>query len=234
MLTGTAGPQPLIAAKSAETELRFKTDLDELKRVGWLVGLLLAITFVLSLVARRDSSPWVDVGGAIVSASIILCFAFLWSSDVVPLLGVRRPSAKDISVFLAVAVGLCAFLWAYMTLVGRLGVPFINVSEQINKAGWPFWSAVLVFGAAPAIFEELAFRGLIQGALTRVMGPREGWLIQGALFSVLHLLPLIFLSHFVMGLSFGYLRRRFGSLYPGMLLHGTWNTFVLLQEWHHI
>jgi len=84
--------------------------------------------------------------------------------------------------------------------------------------------------AMPAVFEELAFRGVIQTALESVLDRREAWLIQGALFSVLHLTPLSFPSHFLMGLCFGYLRTRSRSLYPGMLLHATWNALVLMAE----
>ena len=66
----------------------------------------------------------------------------------------------------------------------------------------------------PALFEELAFRGVIQSGLTSVVRSREAWLIQAALFSVLHLSPVVFPSHFVMGLTFGYLRLKSRSLYP--------------------
>ena len=37
-------------------------------------------------------------------------------------------------------------------------------------------------------------------------------------------------SHFLMGLCFGYMRRRSRSIYPGMLLHACWNALVVLQE----
>ena len=78
--------------------------------------------------------------------------------------------------------------------------------------------------------EELAFRGVIQSSLERVLNARDAWLIQAALFSVLHLYPLIFPSHFLMGLCFGYMRRRSRSIYPGMLLHACWNALVVLKE----
>ena len=84
----------------------------------------------------------------------------------------------------------------------------------------------------PAVFEELAFRGVIQSSLEHVFTGVEAWLIQGALFSVLHLFPIMFPSHFLMGLWLGWLRRRSGSVYPGMLMHGLWNALVLAHELH--
>src|SRR6185503_5812203 len=92
------------------------------------------------------------------------------------------------------------------------------------------WAMVLLTSVMPAIFEELAFRGVIQSSLERIFNARDAWLIQAALFSVLHLSPLAFPSHFLMGLVFGYMRMRSRSLYPGMLLHASWNALVVFQE----
>ena len=36
----------------------------------------------------------------------------------------------------------------------------------------------------------------------------------------------MFPSHFLMGLCFGYMRRRSRSIYPGMALHAMWNALV--------
>jgi membrane protease YdiL (CAAX protease family) len=89
---------------------------------------------------------------------------------------------------------------------------------------------LLLISLMPGIFEELAFRGVIQSTLEHVFDRREALVIQAALFSVLHLLPLDFPSHFVMGLCLGYMRLRTKSLYPGMILHASWNAFILCQE----
>jgi membrane protease YdiL (CAAX protease family) len=46
----------------------------------------------------------------------------------------------------------------------------------------------------------------------------------------MHLNPVIFPTHFVMGLIFGWLRMRTGSLLPGMILHASWNAAIILLE----
>lgn len=219
---------------SSEATPRFTADWADLKRIGWLFSLLLANSFILSLLARAQASPWADVVGEIGSAVIVLAFVLTRPSDVLPLVALRRFSVKPAAAFAGIAITFFSLMGAYMTLVERLGVPFIQISAPFVKAGWSFWSVLLLCSAAPAIFEEIAFRGIIQSTFERVLGAREAWLIQGALFCILHLLPMMFPSHFVMGLCFGHLRRRFGSLYPGMLLHATWNAFALLQEWIHV
>jgi membrane protease YdiL (CAAX protease family) len=63
-----------------------------------------------------------------------------------------------------------------------------------------------------------------------VLGEREAWLVQAAFFSILHLSPVIFPTHFAMGLIFGWLRMRTDSLIPGMILHALWNAAIILLE----
>ena len=92
------------------------------------------------------------------------------------------------------------------------------------------WLIVVLSCVVAPIFEELCFRGYILGKLTRALGPTDALVIQAALFSVLHLAPIIFVSHFLMGLAFGYLARAAKSLYPPMALHAAWNSLVILSE----
>lgn len=80
---------------------------------------------------------------------------------------------------------------------------------------------------APLI-EEIVFRGLLQTSLVRVMNGHR-WpalVIASAVFSVIHwwVVPwhnLIVL--FVLGLTFGYLYERTGSLLPPILAHAVFN-----------
>jgi membrane protease YdiL (CAAX protease family) len=82
----------------------------------------------------------------------------------------------------------------------------------------------------PGVVEEVAFRGVLQTRLSKILTQKEALLLQAALFSVLHLSPAIFVSHFVMGLLLGWVRMKTGHIYYGMLLHMAWNALVLLQE----
>ena len=58
----------------------------------------------------------------------------------------------------------------------------------------------------------------------------EALVVQAALFSVVHLLPLVFVSHFVFGLLLGQVRRWTKSLYPCVALHALWNASVFAGE----
>lgn len=99
-----------------------------------------------------------------------------------------------------------------------------------TKAHWPVWSIFALISVEPGIVEEIAFRGIIQTKLAEILSTREALLLQAALFSVLHLSPAIFVSHFVMGLLLGWVRLRSRHIYYGMILHAAWNAICVLKE----
>ena len=63
--------------------------------------------------------------------------------------------------------------------------------------------------------EELTFRGVIQTRLERAMPPWLALVLQAAIFGLVHGTPIQMVYAFLMGLAFGFLRRRTGSILPG-------------------
>ena len=133
------------------------------------------------------------------------------------------------------AVALACVTFAGSSVFVRLLVHFVDIQE-INLTrplldaglGWP--TIVLVLCVQPAVFEELAFRGVIQDLLSQPLGTRDSVIVSAVLFMVLHLTVLSFPHLFLLGLVLGYIRWRSGSLYPCMLLHFTHNLLVILME----
>ena len=202
----------------------------ELKRLGWVFGLLLATSFVFGIAWRSAPSPWLDVAVSAIDAAIVLVAVGLRYGKLLFLFQLRPYGLRDSAAFVAIAFAFVGLASAYFWAIERLGVPMASATATFTRAGWPLWTMFLLICVMPAVFEELAFRGVIQSSLERVLNARDAWLIQAALFSVLHLSPLMFPSHFLMGLCFGYMRRRSRSVYPGMLLHACWNALVVLKE----
>ena len=225
---GAAAISPQPRAEAAGS--RFAEHWAEIKFVGGVFGLLLATSFVYGLLAHRNDSPWPDVAAQAVGALIVLTAVALRRREVGFYFKLHPIGARAWAGLAAVAVVFLIAMTAYFTALERLGVPFTSATSLFVRAGWPLWAILALISVAPAVFEEIAFRGVIQSSLERVLNARDAWLIQAALFSVLHLTPLIFPSHFIMGLCFGYLRRRSRSVYPGMVLHGAWNALVVLSE----
>jgi membrane protease YdiL (CAAX protease family) len=101
------------------------------------------------------------------------------------------------------------------------------------------WSPAFVSIALwQPLFEELLFRGVIQGQLRQTMWGQKTWLglsmanlIVTLLFVLAHLashsIPWSLLV-FAPSLCFGFVRDRFGSVYPAIALHAFYNTGYFL------
>ena len=82
---------------------------------------------------------------------------------------------------------------------------------------------------APLV-EELLFRGAIQGHLLRKgMKPVYAILIASAVFGIVHMNPIQIPFAFAIGMIFGWLYYRTGSVVPGMIGHFINNSIATIQ-----
>jgi uncharacterized protein len=193
----------------------------------WLCGVPIVIAVAISVTVR--------VGGP----SALVAFCATWAVGLVAVLGalantrlvraaLRVPSARDVLSTLVVALVTAPTLLFAFWLLEQLGFQLsYDYFFPYVADGWPHWMGYVDVAILTPIFEELLFRGVLQPKLARVLRPTEALVVQAALFSALHLSPVIFLTHFAMGLAFGWLRWRSQSLLPGIVLHGAWNAWVL-------
>jgi uncharacterized protein len=91
---------------------------------------------------------------------------------------------------------------------------------------------VAVVGAP--FFEELFFRGLVQGTLTARWGVRIAIVVQALLFGLVHLDPAngwgnigVFAIITTVGCALGLIRHYSGRLPPGMFTHAGYNAIIL-------
>lgn len=202
----------------------------ELRVVAWLYGLMLLTSMCFgiaySIRPEGDYEPWI----ALIFAIIVVSFAAGYVRELFALL---RPSTLDRPALNKLSIA-AAIQFAVMTpvfyLLQQAGIPFERATDDLVRHGYALWQMLFFLSLVPAVLEEIAFRGIIQRRLQFVLGEREAWLVQAALFSVLHLSPVIFLTHFAMGLLFGWLRTRTGSLIPCIILHGAWNAAIVVAE----
>lgn len=82
---------------------------------------------------------------------------------------------------------------------------------------------------APLV-EELLFRGAIQGYMLRKgMKPLHAILIASAIFGIVHINPIQVPFAFAIGMIFGWLYYRTGSVVPGMIGHFINNSIATIQ-----
>jgi membrane protease YdiL (CAAX protease family) len=100
-----------------------------------------------------------------------------------------------------------------------------------SKIGLPIGWAIVTVCIQPAIVEELFFRFIALGTLTRVMGIGGAICVSSVMFGMAHsgvLLSIPILT--VVGAGLGFVRVTSGSIVLPMLLHALHNAVVLYLE----
>lgn len=84
----------------------------------------------------------------------------------------------------------------------------------------------LFMAVAPAVGEELFFRGALQTQLQRLMNPHAAIWLSAIIFSAIHFQVYGFIPRMLLGAVMGYLAWRVGSLLPAMWAHFLNNTYA--------
>ncbi len=137
-------------------------------------------------------------------------------------------------IFGDVGWGVLGFLISMVSAVAvlapimKLGlVPASVIQNQSSQPSLVAFLLMLFFGLAIAGFqEETIFRGFLQSVLTERFGIGKGNIIQAAAFSIAHIgyYPLtawpLFILAFVLGIIFGWLKMKRGTLIVPWIAHG--------------
>jgi membrane protease YdiL (CAAX protease family) len=91
------------------------------------------------------------------------------------------------------------------------------------------WS-ILSIAVQPAIFEELAFRGVMYNHLEKVMDIKAVFIVTGMLFAILHIsfVSIVWLLPF--GILTAWMRKKSGHLWYGIAFHFFFNLTYVLTE----
>ena len=228
-------------------------------RLGWLAQLdalsLFAATLLLllvigSLTQRYRPGP---SGVALTEVFAILLPALLWSRTrrrhVLGLLGLKPLSGRQVvgGVLLGTALFWVLAVWIEPLLERVFPVPASERQQLLRllhpATGLrPLWQDLLCFAAAPAVCEEVLFRGAILSALLgranfgdeALSGPekarRAAWavVVCALLFGAFHLSWAKLLPTAVLGLGFGAAAVWSRSLWPAMVMHLVNNGLVII------
>jgi membrane protease YdiL (CAAX protease family) len=180
----------------------------------------------------------VNVAVGIWFTELFILLGFAWVSlrangyEPVRCAGLSRPHLRTAAF--GFALGLVNFF--------ALVVPIQAVAQSLAPPSWrELWDITnlfknqtrlelgLILGglmlAAP-FCEEFVFRGVLQrGLLSARRSPAFAVVVAAAVFSGFHLDPIGFAARFELGVVFGLLFLRTGSLWPGVLAHSA-NNFI--------
>ena len=109
--------------------------------------------------------------------------------------------------------------------------PDAEQQEVINLFKESSGTSLIILALTVSIFtpfaEEFLFRGFILGMLLKRYGPVTSIVISSFIFSIAHE-PIAMALAFGGGCLYGWLRIKTGSIYPSMIAHALWNSFITL------
>lgn len=204
-----------------------------------LVFVVFAATLLTGVDITRESDPVVFL--ALVQAVGLLAFlvaglAYLRRRDDPTLVGIRRPTGRDIRTILVGFVALGSVVYATELLFEALGFELAQNQAVVQGRENPelFLAFIPVQFLVTGPAEELLFRGVVQGLLRRAYGVVPAVAVASTLFSLAHysalmgdgsLLPA-FLTLFLSGVVLGTLYEYSRTLLVPMATHALWNAFV--------
>lgn len=227
--------------------LREKEATPSVAEAGVCFVLILMLSFAF-LVANQKSGAVAGGAESIMTTQFIflVCtvglppvfMAMLLTTHVTRTLKLTWPGIKFLIVGFTLAFTLQPLS---LTLMGWLDPFFPDVPDSVKavlgameKA--PLWLSLAAIAVAPAVCEELAFRGFILSGLQHA---RHRWVpivVSALMFGVIHMIPKQQFNAALLGLVLGLLAVRSGSLLPGVLFHFIFNGSQVLamhlQEEH--
>ena len=158
----------------------------------------------------------------------------------------HRPTV--VTLIGAILMGLGAWAIAHESFViaqslGIGGLSEKRIEETLGQLeNWKKVSPFVLlatFAVAPAIIEELCFRGFLFSSLSKVMSPGRVIVITAVIFGLFHVLTgnALLIERFVpttlLGLILGWVAYRSGSVIPGMVMHFVHNGLLELVGYYH-
>jgi sodium transport system permease protein len=103
-------------------------------------------------------------------------------------------------------------------------------SKQMMPTSLPVWQMYLLMALAPAICEELAFRGLLLHGIRNRFHPVVRCLVVGIVFGVFHYTLFRIAPTALLGVVLTAIAMMTGSILPGILFHAANNSFAIWLE----
>jgi membrane protease YdiL (CAAX protease family) len=201
--------------------------------VAWccLVGAVSALNFAARAAGEKPGShifyQWSNAIGATIQYALLLGLTLLIAIGLPwrQVFALRRPSSWKTAAKISALI--LALMWVAGAIVSQFGNP--GKEQGLTPHHWDshraaaFAANLVAVSIIAPIVEELIFRGLGFSLLER-FGERAAIALVGVAFGLWHGLVVALPLLILFGGGLAYLRARTRSVYPGMVLHGLFNT----------
>ena len=205
--------------------------------VMFLIGALLGNIIVLAL--GMVSAEFAAIYGVVISYPVMFIPPLLYASaqsrrneyfDLGYALDSNnfgRMGGWKLGLIVSIATIAAAFMTDSLTkIMPEAPQWFEDAMNSIMDA--PTWLTLLSVSIFAPLFEEWLCRGLVLRGLLQKKSPAVAISLSALFFAVLHMNPWQAIPAFILGLLFGYVYYRTGSLKLTMLMHCVNNTFAVI------
>lgn len=167
-----------------------------------------------------DTLFWIEL----LLATIAFTFAYFNRQSIKAILKFNNFKPLVVVVLVLIAA---VFAFVVNISVRELNVSFFRYDISLYKAYdmYEFPVLIMIYSIAlmPALFEELAFRGVLFGYLDQFLDGRLVVMITGFAFAAIHLnyISLVWLIPF--GVLLGHLRNKYNTIWYGVIFHFVFN-----------
>ena len=156
--------------------------------------------------------------------------AIMWN-DIKPFLQWKKFNILKLAGYILLSVSLAVVVniiidWLNKSMFG-VEVYYYQAFEHLKYAKL---ITILMIAVQPALFEELAFRGVIQSGLSKIIEQQQAIYLTAFLFAIIHMsfISLFWLIPFAILLS--YVRNKENTLWYGILMHFFFNATACFLE----
>ena len=204
-----------------------------------LVVAFFSINLIICLIFNFWPPAGETITGLIVVDSFLfLCaiyYAFQMRELIAPLLVWHRFAWWRLLTVIVVAVisAICV----------NYGVKWVNRSvfdrdlyyySSFRNLPFPKVSMLLLIAFFPAFSEELAYRGVIQAGLLKIMHGRQAVVMTALMFAIIHMSIISFVWLLPFALFLGWVRQRTNTIWYGITIHFFFNATTCFLELYEL
>ncbi|HZG23080.1 MAG TPA: CPBP family intramembrane glutamic endopeptidase [Chitinophagaceae bacterium] len=197
-------------------------------------GIDLIVCTVVNFLNYFRGLEWLFFTEAVLAFLTIIFIIYLWK-DIRPLLQWKSFSVPKLLVYTITAV---IFALLVNLLIKWLNKSIFNQDihyfRPFRHLLYPRLSMIFLVAVLPAIFEELAYRGIILFCLTKLTFEKQAILISAFLFAVVHMSFISFFWLLPFAVWLGNIRLKENTIWYGIVIHFFFNLTACLVEFYEV
>jgi membrane protease YdiL (CAAX protease family) len=238
--------------QAGETDSKSIIQLSPLQRY-WFIALELPVVVLLqvalSVISISVFKFDLAVASSIAATGILIYYLvrqpIINSFNPVQKAYLSLPLKENILLIIQGALLSLLVLFSYSFFIELIGytpkpqnVDAILRPKEIISGSVSLTATYLMVVYSAPLWEEIAFRGILQDSLQKTLSASQAIIISGLLFSLIHIDFDQFIPLTLLGCIFGWMYHRSGSIFPSVIAHSLVNNLgiytKLIQEFEKL